>query len=850
MLKKIGITTLLVMIIVFSIFALTKDKIYFHVRKNPTLSSFVKRFISGDKKSSSQILQKTIAGEIDITVNVSKTIGEFKPFYNGIGMGTFNDGVLTSYNKAFFELIAETNKKHPMVQYINMKSIFRDKPNKKWRSDDGAHVYQQDRSGNVSYNWKIVDAVIDELLRNGVKPIISFTFMPKDLASDPRRVNPWHRAIVSPPNDYSKWRDLIYQTVAHLKESYGSSEIRSWYFEVWNEPDLFRYFWISHPDKKQYPNLSDFETYTKLYDYTVDGALAADESIKIGGPGLAGDKRFLREFLKHCVAGKNFVTGETGSRIDFVSRHHYGEIEDRIIPQYTDFMEVIKNTFGEPFRDLEILITETGPSANPKPWLNNRYVAAWIVKEADAFLDLSDKMGSDYLPDIVCFWSKPVSSVFGNQFGLVTALGNKHSPSPNSIVKRPAFNSHQAINWLSGDRIELTGVNFGDPIHGIATKGKDSAVTIILYHLDEKDVFNDNRREYPINLKVAGCEHADYSFEYYVINETHSNGFNLWNSMGSPSYPTPNQLLTLQAKDDLLLFEPVHIVKTSNGVIEKRIMLQNNSVVVIKLNRSNDQLPPNAPQQITANYDEKNHSLHLQWSPPLVSKDGDRARSYVVLKDGIRLSFQFENEYEEKYVEDDSQYNYSIYAVDDAGNISNTGADFKISIPRDISKPEVTNIIIPNEETVIIQFDEPVDSVVAENIDHYVISQNIKIISANYQKNNKTVTLTTSEHSPANNYSLTIKKIADCAKIPNWLSNYPHSYQYEISYTDAFDQNTLSEYVWEQVKGTDNTVRRFFESEQKKLKVLTGDDTEIKFSHRLPKTSSGKFSMMFEAIEK
>ncbi len=45
--------------------------------------------------------------------------------------------------------------------------------------------------------------------------------------------------------------------VAHLLERYGTEEVRSWYFEVWNEPDLHMYgmdFWRG-----------SFEDYLQLY---------------------------------------------------------------------------------------------------------------------------------------------------------------------------------------------------------------------------------------------------------------------------------------------------------------------------------------------------------------------------------------------------------------------------------------------------------------------------------------------------------------------------------------------------------------------------------------------------------
>ncbi|MCD6469701.1 hypothetical protein J7L29_02755 [Candidatus Bathyarchaeota archaeon] len=96
----------------------------------------------------------------------------------------------------------------------------------------------------------------------------------------------------------------MYEAVKHRKERYGAKEIESWYLEVWNEPDGS--YWVS-----------SIEEYCKLYDYSVDGAVAAHPKIKIGGPcSCPGRPEFLDKFLAHCDHDENYVTGEKGTRLD------------------------------------------------------------------------------------------------------------------------------------------------------------------------------------------------------------------------------------------------------------------------------------------------------------------------------------------------------------------------------------------------------------------------------------------------------------------------------------------------------------------------------------------------------
>ena len=48
----------------------------------------------------------------------------------------------------------------------------------------------------------------------------------------------WWKGNVTPPKDYNKWEALIKNLTQHFTERYGADEVKTWYFEVWNEPNL------------------------------------------------------------------------------------------------------------------------------------------------------------------------------------------------------------------------------------------------------------------------------------------------------------------------------------------------------------------------------------------------------------------------------------------------------------------------------------------------------------------------------------------------------------------------------------------------------------------------------------
>ena len=123
---------------------------------------------------------------------------------------------------------------------------------------DEVGVYNEDEHGNPVYNFAYVDSIYDGLLKNGVRPIVEISFMPKKLAFNPDALHPfWYKQNVSPPKSMERWDGLIQHFAQHLVDRYGIEEVSQWYFEVWNEPNID--FWNGIPRQ---------ESYFDLYDHT------------------------------------------------------------------------------------------------------------------------------------------------------------------------------------------------------------------------------------------------------------------------------------------------------------------------------------------------------------------------------------------------------------------------------------------------------------------------------------------------------------------------------------------------------------------------------------------------------
>src|SRR5271154_6710556 len=143
--------------------------------------------------------------------------------------------------------------------------------------DDQVGVYSEDEHGNPVYNFAYVDQIYDGLLKNGVRPVVEIGFMPKKLAANPDALHPfWYKQNVSPPESIERWDDLIRHFAQHLVDRYGIEEVATWYFEVWNEPNID--FWGGIPRQKSY-----FE----LYEHTARDLKTVNARIRVGGPATA-----------------------------------------------------------------------------------------------------------------------------------------------------------------------------------------------------------------------------------------------------------------------------------------------------------------------------------------------------------------------------------------------------------------------------------------------------------------------------------------------------------------------------------------------------------------------------------
>ena len=256
---------------------------------------------------------------IQLTVDVNQVQGPMTPIWAWFGYDEPNYTTAPNGKK----LLSDIAKLSPVPVYVRAHNLM--------TSGDGSYalkwgstgMYSEDKDGKPVYNWTIVDQIFDTYIERKMKPLAQIGFMPEALSQRPQpyqhqwkpgtRYEDIMTGWATPPKDYDKWAELIYQWVTHCVARYGQQEVESWYWEVWNEPDGH---YLIAPDAKR--------EYFKMYDYAADAVKRALPTARMGGPHTAGAGRFMDDFLQHVLSEPNYATGKTGAPLDFVAFHAKG----------------------------------------------------------------------------------------------------------------------------------------------------------------------------------------------------------------------------------------------------------------------------------------------------------------------------------------------------------------------------------------------------------------------------------------------------------------------------------------------------------------------------------------------
>lgn len=422
--------------------------------------------------------------------------------------------------------------------------------------------YEEDGEYKVEYNFTYVDRVFDDYLSLGIKPFVELGFMPGQLASGKETVFYW-KGNITPPKDYKKWTDLVQATISHWIGRYSIDEVRTWFFEVWNEPNLTS-FWKDANEQE----------YFKLYEETAAAVKEIDKELRVGGPAICGvdDERWLKEFLTFC--------SEHNCHLDFVSRHLYTVEKPRINGHYA-YQDLREHNipFGELkvsreiidsfecYRNMDMHITEYNTSYVPNCPLHDGVLnAAYIAKLLSRMGETSASYSYWTFGDVFEEKGIPFTS-FSGGFGL---LANGNIPKPTYWV----FQFYKRLGEINIDTHE----------YGIVSKKAENNICGVIWNpILEEDGESSVQLTYLLNDMADG----EYFMMKESISEKHGNPRETWHHMGKPASPSKEQTEILRS-----MAHPYKETKKFNvadGQLFIDFSLEENEVIYFELEKIDNQ---------------------------------------------------------------------------------------------------------------------------------------------------------------------------------------------------------------------------------------------------------------------
>lgn len=530
-----------------------------------------------------------------ITVHANQPVGVYKPIWNFFGADEPN----YTYAPNGQKLLGELGALSPAPVYFRTHNLLTSGDGEgslKWGS---TNAYTEKPDGSPVYDWTITDRIYDALAAAHVRPLVEIGFMPEALSTHPE---PYRHSFPKgdiatgwsyPPKDYDKWGKLVRAYAEHLKSRYGAA-VDGWMWEIWNEPDIS--YWHGTP-----------EEYDRLYDVSAAAIRSVLPKARMGGPESTGvvsqhSEAFLRQFLEHCSHGVNGATGRTGAPLDFISFHPKGRPANvnghvrmdighqlraidrgmRIVASYPEW----KNT--------PIVLGESDPegcAACKGPENGYRNGPLYGVSEAEATMrtyELARKYGVTIEGAVTWAFEFENQPYFAG-FRELASNG----------VDKPVLNVFRMMGMLGGnwvqtessaaiplEDIEQEGALGSPDVNAVATSkldGSHGEVDVLVWNYHDDDV---PAKDASAVLTIAGLgapSGGTVTAEEFRMDRDHSNAYEVWQKMGSPDPPTPDQQKTLEAAGALQPMQTPHPVPVDSSAASIAISLPRQGVALVRL---------------------------------------------------------------------------------------------------------------------------------------------------------------------------------------------------------------------------------------------------------------------------
>lgn len=438
-------------------------------------------------------------------------------------------------------------------------------------------------------SFRLAGLIYDNVLSCGMKPFVELSFMPKIMSAKQKQGVFFYKPVIDLPKSEAEWTAYIQDFIRFLLRRYGAEEVRTWYFEVWNEPDLrISFFNGTQAD------------YFRLYELTVRAIRSVDDHLKVGGPATSGC-HWIREFLAYCQ--------EKNIPVDFISTHQYagdplggvdadkpsnprpsvlalikkfknapaGTVLDGyrlLMEDETETKNLPDNVFRHNVRqtkeitgDLPLYITEWNMCAVFSAYSNDtRKAAAYIVKAA---LDTEPWLAGS---SVWCFSDifeelHPFPEEFHGGFGLLSQHG----------IPKPTFYALKLLGQLSKNRIALDDEIFMRGEVSLAAFKAENGIQVLLTRQKMKQEDLPDER---VTITIQDCI-APKSITAYRISKDSCNPLKIWEDMGSTLDLTPHEVEEIKSKSQMEGFSLPFTAQ--NGSVSVEVSMGVNDVLFFHL---------------------------------------------------------------------------------------------------------------------------------------------------------------------------------------------------------------------------------------------------------------------------
>ncbi|MGQ1786093.1 GH39 family glycosyl hydrolase [Saccharicrinis sp. GN24d3] len=526
------------------------------------------------------VLTQLVSAQNNVTISATSEGETFDHFWSKcVGAGRANEALRAGWLEQL-ELVHQTCG----FETVRFHGLFH---------DDMFPIVTE--RGKTTYNWQYIDDVFDRMLELDVRPFVELSYFPKTMAAENSQTVFWWKAYTTPGEGYlGKWHDLVKAFTQHCVDRYGMDEVRTWYFEVWNEPNLCRAFFDG--TKSQY-----FD----LYKASVKAVRSVDSLLKVGGPSTSNfvaDDRYkgeredtkgftktftaenindlawrgvwIEDFLEYCK--------KENLPVDFVTTHPYPTDYplDPRTGKGKDFSRFVNSTMidikwlneviaNSAYPDAEIHLTEWNTSPNSRDAMHDFLPpAAYITKVNLDCIGLTNSLAFWTFTDI--FEEKGGgASIFHGGFGMINYQG---------LVK-PTYHAYKMLHQLGDEKL------FKNDFLFVSRKSGNGKVVALAYNYPE-----DHYQAVPASIKKIEKYEEGKSrqlnvtmtdlkpgtqFKIETLDKDHGNIYNYWEKMGKPEPPTREQIKVMKDYANNLKTEIIIADKDGKLTINREIAAWN-----------------------------------------------------------------------------------------------------------------------------------------------------------------------------------------------------------------------------------------------------------------------------------